>query len=284
MRSERDMMELIVGFAKADERVRAVILNGSRANPDAPRDCFQDYDIVYAVTEVEPFVRDRSWIDRFGDVLIMQTPDETSLFPSEADRPGFAFLMLFRDGNRIDLTLWPVDRLGEMEEDSLSVVLLDKDGAIGELPPPGVRGYLPKPPTSVQFADCCNEFWWVSTYVAKGLWRRELPYAKAMLEGPVRAMLIQMLKWYVAEMSDYKADPGKEGKYLQRHLPPAMWEQLVRTYPDGDYGRIWNALFEMADLFRTAAAAVAERCGFAYNRREDEHVTEYLRRVRQMPR
>jgi aminoglycoside 6-adenylyltransferase len=278
------MMELILGFAKEDGRVRAVILNGSRANPDAPRDGFRDYDIVFAVTEVEPFVLDRSWIGRFGEVLIMQTPDESAILPPEKKRPGFAFLMLFADGNRIDLTFWPVDRLGEMEEDSLSVLLLDKDGAIGELPPPSVRGHLPQPPTAAQFAACCNEFWWVSTYVAKGLWRRELPYAKAMLEGPVRAMLMQMLKWYVAEMSDYRADPGKEGKYLERHLPSDMWAQLVRTYPDGDYARIWTALFETGELFRRSALSVAERRGFAYNRREDANVTAYLRRVRALPR
>ena len=283
MRTEQEMMELILGFAREDERVRAVVLNGSRANPDAPRDCFQDYDIVYAVTDVEPFVRDRSWIGRFGEILIMQTPDEMTLSPREP-RPGFAFLMLFADGNRIDLTLWPIDRIGERPEDSLSVLLLDKDGAIGELPPPSVRGHLPEPPSAARFRECCNEFWWVGTYVAKGLWRRELPYAKAMLEGPVRAMLIRMLAWYVAEMSDGRADPGKEGKYLERHLPPVMWAKLAQTYPDGDYGRIWDALFAMGELFRTAALAVAERRGFAYNRREDENVTAYLKRVREMPR
>ena len=38
MRSEREMYDLILGFARADERVRGVILNGSRANPNAPRD------------------------------------------------------------------------------------------------------------------------------------------------------------------------------------------------------------------------------------------------------
>mgnify|MGYP001236559765 CR=1 FL=1 len=284
MRNEQEMMELILGLAREDERVRAVILNGSRANPDAPRDPFQDYDIVYAVREVEPFVRDRSWIGRFGEVLIMQTPDESAVLPPERKRPGLAFLMLFADGNRIDLTFWPADRLKEMEEDSLSVPLLDKDGALGELPPPSVRGHLPKPPSAAEFRDCCNEFWWVSPYVAKGLWRRELPYAKAMLEGPVRAMLMRMLKWYVLEMSDWNADPGKEGKYLERHLPPDRWAQLVRTYPDGDYGRIWEALLEMGGLFRRAAVAVAERRGFAYDLREDANVTAYLRRVREMPR
>ena len=49
MRSERQMYDLILGFAKTDERVRGVILNGSRANPNAPRDKYQDYDIVYVV-------------------------------------------------------------------------------------------------------------------------------------------------------------------------------------------------------------------------------------------
>ena len=40
MRSEREMMNLILGTAQADERIRAVILNGSRANPNVKRDIF----------------------------------------------------------------------------------------------------------------------------------------------------------------------------------------------------------------------------------------------------
>ena len=33
MRSEHEMMDLIMGTAQADDRIRAVILNGSRAIP-----------------------------------------------------------------------------------------------------------------------------------------------------------------------------------------------------------------------------------------------------------
>jgi aminoglycoside 6-adenylyltransferase len=40
------MLELIVDTAKRDDRIRAVILNGSRAVLTAPRDIFQDFDIV----------------------------------------------------------------------------------------------------------------------------------------------------------------------------------------------------------------------------------------------
>ena len=49
MRSEQEMLELIVDTAKRDGRIRAVIMNGSRANPNAPQDIFRDFDIVYIV-------------------------------------------------------------------------------------------------------------------------------------------------------------------------------------------------------------------------------------------
>ena len=47
MRSEHEILELILNTAKSDDRIRAVIMNGSRTNPNAPRDIFQDFDILY---------------------------------------------------------------------------------------------------------------------------------------------------------------------------------------------------------------------------------------------
>jgi len=40
MRPEQEMMNLILGVAKADERIRAVLLIGSRANPTVPKDSY----------------------------------------------------------------------------------------------------------------------------------------------------------------------------------------------------------------------------------------------------
>lgn len=47
MRIEKEMFDLILGVAQKDERIRAVYMNGSRTNSNAPKDIFQDYDIVY---------------------------------------------------------------------------------------------------------------------------------------------------------------------------------------------------------------------------------------------
>ncbi len=200
MRSEQAMYDLILTTAQRDDRVRAVIANGSRVNPRARRDIFQDFDIVYVETELASFQAAPAWIRCFGELLILQLPDDMQDPPPDNEagaKTSYAYLMQFADGNRIDLTLYPIAQLATMERDSLSVLLLDKDGLIEPFPPPHEGDYLPTPPTAKAFADCCNEFWWVATYVAKGLWRAELTYAHAMMNQPVRDQLMKMLTWQI---------------------------------------------------------------------------------------
>ena len=76
MRTESEMLALILQTAKEDARIRAVYMNGSRVNPNTRRDIFQDYDVVYVVTETASFIADERWIDRFGARLYMQLPEK----------------------------------------------------------------------------------------------------------------------------------------------------------------------------------------------------------------
>jgi aminoglycoside 6-adenylyltransferase len=283
MRSESEMKALILGNAEEDDRIRAVILNGSRANPNAVPDIFQDYDIVYVVTEVAPFKNDPEWLDQFGDLMIMQRPDDMEDPPPGDDDP-YGFLMQFADGNRIDLTLHPVAKLDELGEDSLSILLLDKDGIIEPFSPPSEKSYLPNPPDEKKFADCCNEFWWVSTYIAKGLWREEITYAKSMQDQVVRPQLMKMLAWYIGINTGFSCNPGKFGKSFKQHLDQALWELLLATYADADYDRTWESLVNMCELFRRTSRIVAEHFGFEYPADDDKNVSAHLKHVRSLPR
>ena len=74
MRSEKQIYEMILNFAKSDERIRMVTLEGSRTNVNIPADDFQDYDITYFVTDIQSFTADDSWLNVFGERLIMQKP------------------------------------------------------------------------------------------------------------------------------------------------------------------------------------------------------------------
>ena len=282
MRTEQQMLDMILETARCDERIRAVIMNGSRANPNASRDIFQDFDIVYLVTDVAPFTNNREWIQRFGDMMILQMPEAMGDPPPQNDG-GFGYLMQFMDGNRIDLGIFPLSKINEIYGDSLSILLLDKDGLVKPFPPASDRDYLPKPPDARAFDDCCNEFWWVSTYVAKGLWRREILYAKAMLDEYVRAQLMKMLVWHTGVKTGFQANPGKLGKYFQELLEPEVWDLLQKTYSDASYDRAWDALFSTCALFRKVAIPIAEQFGFEYPSEDDRRVSAHLEHVRRLP-
>ena len=283
MRSEQEMLDLIISIAQGDERIRAVIMNGSRANPNAPRDIFQDFDIVYLVTNVASFKHNYEWIKRFGEMMIMQLPEDMQDPPPSNDG-GFAYLMQFTDGNRIDLGIYPLAKLDERIKDSLSLLLLDKDGIIESFPPASESDYLPKPPSTKAFADCCNEFWWVCPYVAKGLWRGEIIYARYMLDQVVREELMKMLNWHIGLQTQFSLNPGKMGKYFQKYLEPELWELLLKTYAEADYDHTWQALFSMGYLFRRVAIPLAEHFGFDYPHGDDRRVSAHLAYVMSLPK
>jgi len=281
MRSEEEVITLILNIATADDRIRAVLLNGSRANPNAARDIFQDFDIVYIVTKIDSFLKNHSWIDIFGERLILQLPEEMTI--GDKDNYSFHYLMRFKDGNRIDLTLFPSDKLEtQYKRDSLTIPLLDKDNFFENLPPPGDSDYLIKRPTEKEFTDCCNEFWWVSTYVAKGLWRKEITYAKEMLEIPVRSMFLKVIEWHIGVKKEFSVSFGKAGRNMKHYIPPDLYDKILATYPDGSVSNIWNSLFLMIEIFSKLARKIAQAMNFGYNKGEEQNVTDYLKQIHTM--
>ena len=284
MRSEQEMMTLLLDFARKEENIRVVLMNGSRVNGNVKRDVFQDFDIACLVREVDPYRRNENVVNYFGEIMILQTPEDMQDPPPE-DNGHYAYLMQFMDGNRIDLSFFPLEQLNSYLDDSLTVVLLDKDNLVKELPPPSDRGYLPKEPTEKLFQDCCNEFWWCSPYVAKGLWREELTYAKYMLDVVLREeQLMKMLTWYFGVKTGFKKAPGKFGKYIKDDVEADVWMTLEKTYSDANFDNIWESLFTMGKLFRRLANEVASAYTFKYPQDDDKRVTEYLWRIKNLPR
>lgn len=286
MRSEQEMMALILGVAEEDERIRAVYMNGSRTNTNAPRDIFQDYDIVYVVTETESFLANENWIAQFGELLMMQESDKMdSMLGKESDvSRTYAYLMLFNDGNRIDLRMQTIEAMREeFGQDKLTVVLMDKDKCLPEIPESTDEDFHVKRPTEALYLSSCNEFWWCLQNVAKGLWRDEIPYAKRMFDEVVRKPLDMMVSWLIGIRWDFNLSVGKMGKYFKRFLPENEWEMYERTYSGSDISQFWDSIFVACKLFRILAMEVAEHFSWNYPIVDDEKMTAYLKQVRNLP-
>lgn len=284
MRSEKEMYELILRIAREDERVRAVYMNGSRTNKNVPKDIFQDYDIVYVVTETQSFIQDKAWIDLFGDRLFMQYPDETPYYPNDKENL-YGWLIQFADGNRIDLHVETITHAKEhIFDDKLCVVLLDKDNVLPKIPESTDEDYWVKCPTKEQYLCTCNEFWWCLDNVAKGLWREELPYVQDMLNFCVRKELEKLLSWKIGILTDFSVSIGKSGKYMYRWLSKEEWQTYLKTYCAGAVEDYWNAVMIMCDLFQETAGFVGEKLGYTYNMEEGQNSRAFLEHVRALPK
>lgn len=285
MRSESEMYELILEAAQ-DERIRAVYMNGSRTNPNANKDLFQDYDIVYVVTETASFIKDEKWINIFGDLLMIQEPDKNDkLVGIERDlEQSYGYLMLFTDGNRIDLHIETKEVMLEgYTKDKLTIPLLDKDNILPHIPAPTDIDYWVKKPTEPLFLSCCNDFWWCLQNVAKGIWRDELPYAKQMFELIIKERLNEMVSWWIGAKNNFQVSTGKMGKYFKKYLPESYWLMYKETYSDSTYENLWNSIFLTCELFRILANDVAEQLFFSYPIDDDINMTAYLIHVRKLP-
>ena len=276
-RTAQEMLDLILQVAREDENIRGVLMVGSRANPDCAPDAYQDFDVCYFVRRVKPDYWDNmAWIEeKFGRPALVQRPESMELIPPDNDG-SYIYLMIFPDGNRIDLQVTEDPYVDDWEP---AVLLLDKDG---DFPESAVKPdfWHVKKPGAKAFADCCNEFHWCLNNVAKAIAREELSLGMDMLNHYVRDMLVLMLSWYVGAAHEFKISVGKGGKYFQRLLPQEMYDSFRRTYSDAEYAHMWEASFEMLDLFGKAARSVAAQLGYAYDEAEEAGIRGYMEMVR----
>lgn len=280
MRSEDEMMHLILQTAKEDERVRAVYLNGSRTNPNAPHDKFQDYDVVYVVTDTKPYRENPDWINHFGTVLYMQMPEANDeLLGKECNlEETFGWLAIFTDGNRVDIHVSSVAYAdADIRSDRLCRILLDKDGRYGDVPEESDADHYVKKPTVNEYHCECNEFYWCLNNIAKGLARRELTYAMDMLYDVVRPCLSVMLGWKIGAENAWSVSVGKSGKYMNRYLTPEVWKRYLETVSSCEYEAIKRATEAMIALFEETAKEVAGYLGTIYNQTEAEAAKEYFK-------
>ena len=266
MRTETEMFDVILQTAKVLQ-VDAVAMSGSRTNQKIQTDEFQDYDVVYIVDDLDYLTRDLSWLTQFGKRIIEQ---EVTL---EHRR---LYLMLFEDGNRIDLTLCPKVHIKEwVESEADFTVLNDPQGLFAPYAPPPKR-YWTAPASATDFDKSCNEFWWVSAYVVKGICRKQVIYATDHLYGICQQELLKVLAWQIASDRG-TVDIGKNYKHLFNYLPSEKEKEFSVLLDFSSLDKITQSLFATMQLFHQEAQYLAQKMGFKYEKEVAEKMIEYAK-------
>ncbi len=278
MRTKEEMLKLIMDVAIKDERIRAVTMEGSQVSKNATHDRYSDFDISYVVSDIREFTKDHKWIEIFGDILIVQCPMDWYNQPYDyAGHDNFAYLIQFKDGNRIDLTLIDVRNIEKQQSYcEPRMVLLNKDDfkELKQITDESVF-YIQKP-SEMEYYNTCNEFRWLSIYISKGLCREEIYYAKYAYDVLVMEMFIKMLNWKIGVDHDFDVTTGNHSKYLKRFLRAEEMERFHGIFPNGTYEDIWSKLFVMYDYFAELAEYVGQALGYDFDAKETEEVRMFL--------
>ena len=266
MRTDHEILDLILQIAKKLQ-VAAVALSGSRTDGQAPKDKFQDYDVVYVVDDLDTLTSNLAWLDQFGKRIIEQ---EDTLGHRRL------YLILFEDGNRIDLTLCPKDHINEWVDSEAGFTVLVDEKSLFESYSPSPQRFWTSPASQTDFEKSCNEFWWVSAYVVKGICRKQIIYATDHLYGICQQELLKILAWQVA--SDGGAvDIGKNYKYLFNYLPIEKEKEFSALLDFSSLDKITQSLFATMQLFHQEAQYLAQKMGFKYEKEVAEKMIEYAK-------
>ena len=266
MRNEPEMFDVILQTAKVLQ-VNAVVMSGSRTNPNAPKDEFQDYDLVYVVDDIDNLTSDLSWLVQFGKRIIVQ---EVTLGHRRL------YLMLFEDGNRIDLTLCPKEDINEWVASEADFTVLEDPKGLFVPHSPSPERFWTSPASETDFEKTCNEFWWVSAYVVKGICRKQIIYVTDHLYGICQQELLKVLAWQVA--SDRGAvDIGKNYKYLFNYLPIEKEKEFSALLDFSSLDKITQTLFATMQLFHQEAQSLAQKMGFKYEKEVADKMMRYAK-------
>ena len=264
MRAETEILNLILQTAKTIQ-VKAVAMSGSRTDTKAPKDEFQDYDAVYIVDDLDNLTSDISWLDRFGKRIIEQ---EVTLGHRRL------YLMLFEDGNRIDLTLCPKEHIQEWVDSEAGFTVLEDPEHLFDPYSQNLERFWMSPASETDFKNSCNEFWWVSAYVVKGICRNQAVYATDHLYGICQQELLKILAWQVASEKG-AVDIGKNYKYLFNYLPTEKEKEFSSLLDFASLYKIIQSLFATMELFHQEAQRLAQKLGFDYDKEVAEKMIEY---------
>ena len=264
MRAETERLDIILKTAETLQ-VKAVAMSGSRTNPKAPKDEFQDYDVVYVVDDLDNLTSNLSWLDHFGKRIIEQ---EVRLGHRRL------FLMLFEDGNRIDLTLCPKEHIQEWVDSEAVFTVLEDSEHLFEPYSQNLERYWTSPASQTDFEKTCNEFWWVSSYVVKGICRKQLIYATDHLYGICQQELLKVLSWQVASEKG-AVDIGKNYKYLFNYFPTEKEKEFSNLLDFSNIEKITQSLFATMQLFHQEAQFFAHKMGFYYDKEVAEKMIQY---------
>jgi aminoglycoside 6-adenylyltransferase len=261
MRSLQQIEAAFTTWAQANDDIRAAFVVGSQARTDHPADRWADLDIILFARYVERYQKTMDWIETLARVWIALDGRTVAGDPER--------MVLFEDGVQVDFVLHSDAVLQQIPQMLASGavpdtvrrgtrVLVDKDGALTQLPPPA-RLPAQQPPDAATFREALDHFWFSAVYCAKQLRRGELWMSQNSSYG-----ILQMVEWHARTVHGWDYDTWHGGKFIAEWADADVYADLRKVFAHLDREDGWQALQARLALFHRLAQQVAAQEGLVY--------------------
>ncbi len=266
-----EILDAIVGWAKAHKGVEALVHTGSLVRPDNRADEFSDLDIEIIAARPASLASNDGWLAEIGELI-------TVLRLDEEDQDWPTRLAIFEGGVKVDFTVAGRRRLEEMIKSGLDPlyergyrVLLDKSGVTTALPTASHRFPIPSLPSPDEFRERVEEFWFEAFHIPKYLARGELFLVKQR-DWTMKELLLEMIEWHAVATNHEPVDVWHNGTRLKEWTDPDTWRALQETFGRFDAGDQMRAFDETTKLYGRLGREVAARAGFQYPQKVEDKI------------
>jgi aminoglycoside 6-adenylyltransferase len=270
--------EKIITWIRAEENIRAAIIVGSRARLEHPADDWSDLDVILFTTTPDAYLNRLDWIEAFAPVWLTLRQRTVAGDPER--------LVVFEGGWQTDFVFDNSAVLQAIPQmiaagnipDTIRRgvrVLVDKDGALAQLPRPSAVP-LPPPPTAQQFTDFYELFWFKAIFASKQLCRGELIRYKSCEEG-LRGHLVQLIEWHARATCG--ADTWHAGRFLDSWAEPSIYTALAQSYTPLEPRACMAAFRTLIELFCRLTPETAAALDLQYPAEKTPALLAYLQRL-----
>ncbi len=265
--------------------VRALILLGSRARSEDPADEWSDTDLLVFSTDADRWLRDGSWLDDLGPVIL-------TFLEATALAGLFERRVLFEGAVDVDMVMIPIDAIEGIisSKGALPVLargyrlLVDKDGRFTSLAdrvaaadPGAIDDAAPWPPDPVAVANAMNDYLYHCAWITKKLRRGELAVAVGCQNLHQARTMRRFVEWQAKARTGGATNTYYDGRHLERWAVPETVAELDATQSRYSPSDVRRSVLESADLFRTIATEVGRACDVDYPDAAHERVMSWVR-------
>ncbi len=279
------ILDRFLGWAASQPSIRAVALVGSQAREDHPADEWSDIDVVVVAANARSLLESMEWAS------IIAAP-WFSITEKSASGETIERRILFEGCIDVDFIIvsaecalagFPGTFVGEIAARGARV-LIDKDGILSSFPRQARPVSARTPPSSREFLEVVEDFWFHAAWTAKKLNRGELWVGKRCCDEYMKRLLLRMVEWHARLVGDGLKDTWFDGRFLEQWASPGVVEELRKAFARYDVEDVWDALSASMDIFHRIALETAGRLGCGYPAENAVRVSEWVRGSRRLAR